>query len=139
MRDTCRHVEDTRNIQGRVFFKDLVHDAEEVQHKMASARQQQQKWHNLVELKGKSSQVLAGELDEQLREMTALTAKLVRAQHDVDTASRTLEDCRIDRVKAEQDHCDRFRLRAKRCAAVTFVYCTGLLNIVAFGHTCWVC
>lgn len=117
-KDTCRHVEDARTIQGRVFFKDLVQDAEEVQHKMASTQQQKQKWQKLVELKGKSSQLLASEMDEQLREMTALTSKLRRAQSEIDAASHALEECRVDRVKAEQDHCDRFRLSARRCVPV---------------------
>ena len=114
-----RHVEDARTIQGRVFFKDLVRDAEEVQHKMESTQQLKQKWQRLLELKDKSSQLLATEMDEQLREMTALTAKLRRAQSEIDAASRNLEECRIDRVKAEQDHCDRFRLSATEYVSTT--------------------
>lgn len=104
MRGRCRHVEDTRTIQGRVFLKDLVHDADEVQRQIASAQQQQMKWHKLVEQKAQSSQVLAGELDEQLREMTALTAQLHRTQSNIDAASRSLEECRIQRVIPLNEH-----------------------------------
>jgi Tfp pilus assembly protein FimV len=93
-----RHVKDTRDIQARVFFKDLLHDSVELQKQMASAQQQQRKWQKLVALKTMSSQVLAGELDEQLREMTALTAKLHNVQSNIDAASNKLEECRITRM-----------------------------------------
>jgi hypothetical protein len=95
---TYRNVEDSRIIQARVFLKDLVHDAEDVQKQAAAAQQQQKNWRSLVELKARSSKVLAGELDEQLRVITSLSAKLFRAQANIEAARRTLEQCRIARV-----------------------------------------
>lgn len=81
-----------------MFYKDLAQDAKELQLQKESAQEQQQKWHQLVELKAKSSSILAKDLDEQLREMTSLTAKLRQTQSDIDAATEKLEECRIDSV-----------------------------------------
>lgn len=103
-------------MQGRVFQRDYAHDSVELQGMVASVGKEQQRREGLLELKATTAERLNGELDDQLRQTTRLTAVLQRTKADGATASSNLEQCRVKRVRAQQEHTDRFRFGGHGCA-----------------------
>jgi septal ring factor EnvC (AmiA/AmiB activator) len=103
-------------MQGRVFHQDMVDDAAELRDMVKCVQQEQARWDGLVELKAATAQQLNGEMDEQLRHIKQLTATQRRTRAALVEATATLEECRVKRVKAEQDHTDWLHFGNQRCA-----------------------
>lgn len=111
----CRILQHAHALRAKIFSPDEQADACELQQTHRAVAHEHRQWRALVSGAVESTGKLDAKLAQQIRAIMVITAEWKDMKALVSKAAETLEQCRLERVQAEQDHADHFQFGDMGC------------------------
>lgn len=104
-----RFLKDAKAVHAKIYSTDSNADKVELVQTRRAVAKQGKRWRSLISDAVRNADFLDGELTEQIKGIMLVTAEWKEMKKMVTTAAEVLEQCRVRRVQAEQDHRDHFK------------------------------